>query len=112
MTTGPGMVERVEVIALTVVVVTLLVVDVADVEVLVELEDVVPAARVRSWLPPPPQAARATRARAVNGGRPLLVSLYGPACDARAATGRDIRPAAGDRPSGRGRGLRRFLPLG
>src|SRR3954453_4336234 len=109
MTTGPGIVDRVVVATLTVVDVEVVIG--AVVEVLAEVDDVVPAARVRSWLPPPPHAAKASRATAVNVRRTPLVSLYGPARDARASAGCDLRPATGDRPGRRGGGLRRILPL-
>src|SRR5438046_10110482 len=98
MTTGPGTVDRVVVVALTVVdVVGVGVLEVL--EVLVELDDAVLAARVRSPPPPPLQAARISRPSAVTSSRTLLVSPHGLARDARAPAGRDLRPAAGDRPS-------------
>jgi len=60
------------------VVVALTVVDVDGVgvlEVLVEVDDAVLAARVRSPPPPPLQAARISRPSAVRSSRTLLVSL-------------------------------------
>ena len=49
---------------------------VVDVVAVVEEEDeVVPAARIRSWFPPPLQAAKATSAAAMSVRRTHLVSL-------------------------------------
>src|SRR5690348_12516444 len=102
MTTGP--VAAIEVVVGATVVGVDVDADVTDV-------DVVPASRA-SWSPPPPlHAARASRPRAVSTRRTLLVSPHGPARDARAPAGRDLRPAAGDRPGRRGRGIRRLLPV-
>jgi hypothetical protein len=67
------MVEPVVVVALAVVAgATVVDVDVDDVD---DVVDVVPAARVRSRLLLPPQAAKATSATAVNLRRTHLVSL-------------------------------------
>ena len=67
------MVDRVVVVALAVVAAATVVE--VDVDVLDDVVDVVPAARVRSWPLPPPQAAKATSATAVNVRRTHLVSL-------------------------------------
>src|SRR5437588_12517189 len=76
-----------------------------------DVDEVVPAARVSSCCPPL-HAARTTNPRGMSVRLTLLVSLaYGPARDARAPGGGNLRPAAGHRPGGRGRGLRRLLPL-
>src|SRR4051794_14392926 len=100
MTTGPGTVLRVVVVANDV-----------DVVTVVDDVDVVPGARAKPLGPPVLQPARARSPRAVTIGRTHLVSPDGPARDARAPARRDLRPAAGDRPGRRGRGVRRILPL-
>src|SRR4051794_8823545 len=112
MTTGPGTVVRV-------VRVGVVANDVDDVDVDVDVVvvadvvndvDVFPGARAKP-LGPLLQPARARIPRAVASRRTHLVSPDGPARDARAPARRDLRPAAGDRPGRRGRGVRRVLPL-